>query len=92
MAYHPKSSKENEHNTYAIKNDNCEILLKQIEGKKALRIIYYAKPDQKLEQNDEIGFIRFGSRVDLFLPLDAKINVKLGEQVRSGQSIIAKLA
>ena len=92
VAYHPKSSKENEHNTYAIKNSKCEILLKQIAGKMARRILYYAKPDQTLNQNDEIGFIRFGSRGDLFLPLDAEINVKLGEQVRSGQTIIAKLA
>ena len=91
VAYHPKSSKENEHNTYAIKNNKHEIMLKQIAGKMARRILYYAKPGQKLRQNDEIGFIRFGSRVDLFLPLDAEISVKLGEEVRSGQSIIAKL-
>ena len=92
VAYHPKSSKENEHNTYAIKNNKCEIMLKQIAGKMARRILYYAKPGQKLKQNDEIGFIRFGSRVDLFLPLNAEICVNLGQQVRSGQSIIAKLA
>ena len=92
LAYHPKSSKENEHNTYAIKNNKTEIMLKQIAGKMARRILYYAKPGQQLNQHDEIGFIRFGSRVDLFLPLDAEIMVSLGDQVRSGQSIIAKLA
>ena len=92
VAYHPKSSSLNEHNSYAFKNDRAEIMIKQIAGKLARRIRFYVKKDQKVAQNEEIGFIRFGSRVDMFIPLNAKILVKHGQNVKGGVTPIAELA
>ncbi len=89
VAWHPKSSEENERSSIAIQTaDHGTILLRQIAGALARRIKYYIKENQQLEQGEEIGFIRFGSRVDLFLPLDTNITVKVGEKVYGNQSII----
>jgi len=92
IARHPKSSVLNERNTVVIKTDDgTEILVRQIAGAVARRIISYAKPDNKLSAGDEMGFIRFGSRVDVFLPTDSTILVKPGEVVRGLQTLLAEL-
>jgi len=92
VAWHPKASEENERTTIVIKNETVgEILYRQIAGALAKRIVNYAKPNKIAIQGDDAGFIKFGSRVDLFLPLDAKINVKLNDKVRGGEKIIATL-
>ncbi|TVR78057.1 MAG: phosphatidylserine decarboxylase family protein [Chitinophagaceae bacterium] len=91
VAWHPKSSEENERNTVVIKNDNNEILLRQIAGVLARRIVNYLKVEDKVTQGDEFGFIKFGSRVDVFLPLNANIEVDLNDKVKGGQTIIATL-
>ena len=92
VAYDPKSSTENEHTTTVIESpDKKEILLKQIAGKVARRIIYYAKKDIKINQGDELGFIKFGSRVDIILPLNAKILVNLEQKVEGNKTIIAEI-
>lgn len=91
VAWHPKSSTENERHTVVYRNGNREILIKQIAGALAKRIVNYLTAGQKVEQSHEMGFIKFGSRVDIFLPLDAKINVKLGEIARGGVTVVATL-
>lgn len=88
----PKSSTENERTTFVIEDSKKrEILVRQIAGIIARRIISYAKTGKQANQNDEVGFIRFGSRVDVFLPLDADVQVKLGDKTHGTQSVIAKL-
>lgn len=88
----PKSSTLNERTTVVIQDEKKrEILVRQIAGIIARRIICYSKVGNTVEQNSEMGFIRFGSRVDVFLPLDAKINVKLGDKTKGTQSIVATL-
>lgn len=89
VAWHPKSSTENERHSVVYKYNGKELLVKQIAGAVAKRIINYLKPGQKVEQGAEMGFIKFGSRVDLLLPLDAKIQVKIGEKPLSGITVIA---
>jgi phosphatidylserine decarboxylase len=92
VAWHPKSSTENERTTVAVKmSDGVEILFRQIAGALARRIKFYIQEGQTLEQGQEFGFIKFGSRVDIFLPLDAKITVKIGEITKGGRTIIAEL-
>ena len=91
VAWHPKSSTENERTTVVIDNGKSEILLRQIAGAVAKRIRWYISEGDKVEQGNEFGFIKFGSRVDLFLPLDADIQVELGQKVRGNKTIIAKL-
>lgn len=92
VAWHPKCSTENERNTVVIKDeDGDEILLRQIAGFLARRIVSYPKVGQELEQGNEFGFIKFGSRVDLFLPLDAKIEVTLNQKVKGNTTVIATL-
>lgn len=92
VAWHPKSSTENERTTVAVKMaDGVEILFRQIAGALARRIKCYVKKGQVLEQGDEFGFIKFGSRVDIFLPLNAKITVKIGDVTKGGKTIIAEL-
>ena len=79
VAWHPKSSTENERTTVVVKTNNgTEVLFRQIAGALARRIKCYVKEGQRLEQGDEFGFIKFGSRVDIFLPLSAKVAVKIG--------------
>lgn len=92
VAWHPKSSSENERTTIAVKmSDGVEILFRQIAGALARRIKWYVKEGSTLEQGQEFGFIKFGSRVDIFLPLNAKVTVKVGDITKGGRTIIAEL-
>ena len=92
VAWHPKSSLENERTTIAVRmEDGVEVVFRQIAGAMARRIKWYIQEGQPIEQGQEFGFIKFGSRVDVFLPLDAEITVKVGETVRAGRTIIAEL-
>jgi phosphatidylserine decarboxylase len=91
VAWHPKSSTENERTTIVIGNDNGDILMRQIAGALARRICYYVKEGETVKQNDEFGFIRFGSRVDLYLPLGTKVDVKIGDVVKGGVSVVAHI-
>ena len=92
VAWHPKSSEKNERTTIVIKNKTFgEILYRQIAGALARRIINYAKIGQEVIQGSDAGFIKFGSRVDLFLPIKTKINVKLNEHVKGGINSIAEI-
>jgi len=91
VAWHPKSSEENERTTVVVKNKAFgEILYRQVAGALAKRIVNYAKVNDKAVQGDDSGFIKFGSRVDLYLPLNTKLNIKLNEKVKGGVSVIAK--
>ncbi|HRG23352.1 MAG TPA: phosphatidylserine decarboxylase family protein [Chitinophagaceae bacterium] len=89
VAWHPKSSTENERHSVVYRKDGKEILVKQIAGALAKRIVNYLKAGQRVKQTDEMGFIKLGSRVDLLLPLDAKIHVKLGDKPQGGVTVIA---
>ena len=91
VAWHPKSSTENERHSVVYKTQGKEILVKQIAGALAKRIVNYLKPGQQVKQTEEMGFIKFGSRVDLLLPLDAKILVKLGDKPQGGVTVLATL-
>lgn len=92
MAINPKSSTENERTTIAIKHENGkEVLFRQIAGALARRIVYYVAEGDQVEQSKEFGFIKFGSRVDVFLPLDSEVAVKLGDKVKGGITKLAKL-
>jgi phosphatidylserine decarboxylase len=91
VAWNPKSSTENERHSVVIKKNNTEILVKQIAGALAKRIVNYLKPGQKVGQTVEMGFIKFGSRVDLLLPIGTKINVELNQAVQGGVTNIADL-
>jgi len=89
VAWHPKSSTENERHTIVYRKDGKEVLTKQIAGALAKRIVNYLQTGQKVKQADEMGFIKFGSRVDLLLPLDAKILVKIGDMPKGGITVVA---
>ena len=89
VAWHPKASTDNERSTVVVENDKITILFRQIAGAVARRIITYAKENENVNVADEFGFIKFGSRVDLFFPIGTKINTKLQQKVIGGQSIIA---
>jgi phosphatidylserine decarboxylase len=91
VAWHPKSSTENERHSVVIKKNNTEILVKQIAGALAKRIVNYLQVGQKVKQTDEMGFIKFGSRVDLLLPIGTTINVALNQVVQGGVTVIATL-
>ena len=91
LAWNPKSSQENERNSVVIKNKKVEILCRQIAGFLARRIVCYSKINTKTNAGEELGFIKFGSRVDLFLPIGTKINTKLNDKVTGGMSVIATL-
>ncbi len=91
VAWHPKSSEENERTTVVIKNEVFgNVLFRQIAGALAKRIVNYAEEGQTVEQTSDSGFIKFGSRVDIYLPLDAKVKVQLNQKVKGGISIIAE--
>ncbi len=91
VAWHPKASEENERTTVVVENETYgKVLYRQIAGALAKRIVNYAKENQTVLQGEDSGFIKFGSRVDLFLPLDTNIKVKLNQKVRGGESIIAE--
>ena len=90
VAWHPKSSIENEKTTVVVKNNTVgPILFRQIAGAVARRIVMYSKKGQNVTQGTEMGFIKFGSRIDIFLPINAKIKTKINEKVRGGETIIA---
>ena len=92
VAWHPKSSTENERTTIVYQiHKGVEILVRQIAGAAARRIKCYVQEDQSVIQGKEFGFIKFGSRVDLYLPLDADIKVEMGQITKGGQSVIAEL-
>ncbi|MBC8045292.1 MAG: phosphatidylserine decarboxylase family protein [Fimbriimonadaceae bacterium] len=93
VAWHPKSSTDNERTTFVIEDedDNMEILMRQIAGTVARRIKFYVEEGDEVEQGSEFGFIKFGSRVDLFLPLNAEVEVNLGDKVKGGQTVIARV-
>jgi phosphatidylserine decarboxylase len=92
VAWHPKSSEKNERTTVVVENSKFgEVLYRQIAGFLARRIVNYAKKDQNVSQGNDAGFIKFGSRVDLFLPLGTKLDIKLNQKVRGGETVIAKL-
>ena len=91
FAWHPKSSEKNERTTIVVENKKIgKILYRQIAGALARRIVNYAKTNETAIQGEDAGFIKFGSRIDLFLPINCKINVNLNEKVRGGESIIAE--
>ena len=90
FAWNPKASTKNERSTIVIENKKISVLCRQIAGALARRIITYSKLKENINSADEMGFIKFGSRVDLFLPIGTKIEVEIGNKVVGGQSIIAK--
>lgn len=89
VAWHPKSSTENERHSVVYRKNGKEILVKQIAGALAKRIVNYLQPGQQVQQTEEMGFIKLGSRVDLLLPVDAKIHVKIGDKPQGGVTVIA---
>jgi phosphatidylserine decarboxylase len=92
VAWHPKSSTENERTTVVTENSaGVQILFRQIAGALARRIVWYVKEGDVVHQGDQFGFIKFGSRVDLFLPLGTEINVSIGDVVKGGRTVLAQL-
>jgi phosphatidylserine decarboxylase len=92
VAWHPKASTDNERTTIVVENKTYgKVLYRQIAGALARRIVNYAEQGKTVEQGSDAGFIKFGSRVDLFLPLDTKIKVKLNQKVKGGECIIAEV-
>lgn len=91
VAWHPKASTENERTTIVVENKVVgEILYRQIAGALARRIVNYAKKDDKVVQGTDAGFIKFGSRVDIFIPLDMKVNVSMNQVAKGGETVIAE--
>ena len=91
LAFLPKASELNEHTSIGIKNEHGEILFKQLAGTFARRIVCYAEPGKGAVKGDQCGIIKFGSRIDMYLPLDADIKVKLGDCVKACETVIAEL-
>ena len=91
LAYLPKASELNEHTSVGIKSEYGEVFFKQLAGTFARRIVCYAEPGNQVKKADQCGIIKFGSRIDMFLPLDADIKVQLGDIVRGSESVIAEL-
>lgn len=89
VAWHPKSSELNERNTVVIRKKQYQVLLRQIAGKVARKIVCYARPGELLSRGEEFGFIKFGSRVDVFLPLECEALVRIGDVVQGGITDIA---
>jgi phosphatidylserine decarboxylase len=90
VAWHPKASTQNERTTIVIEKENKALLLRQIAGALAKRIIYYPHEGDMVKQSSQLGFIKFGSRVDLFLPVGTKINVKLNDKTKGGITVIGE--
>jgi phosphatidylserine decarboxylase len=90
VAWDPKSSTDNERHSVVYKINGTEILVKQIAGALARRIVNYLKPGMKVQQGDEMGFIKFGSRVDVLLPVGTKVNVQLNQMVQGGVTVLAE--
>jgi phosphatidylserine decarboxylase len=91
VAWHPKSSTDNESTSMVIENESFEVMVRQIAGKLARRIVYYVEEGDELQKGSEFGFIKFGSRIDLYLPLETEIHVNIGDKVRGGETIIGIL-
>lgn len=92
VAWHPKSSTDNERTTVVVKHSTgVEILFRQVAGAMARRICWYVSKNQKVVQGDEFGFIKFGSRVDMYIPLSAKINVEINDVTKGGHTVIAEI-
>ncbi|CAH0999421.1 Phosphatidylserine decarboxylase proenzyme [Neolewinella maritima] len=91
VAWHPKSSSENERTTVVIDTGETEILLRQIAGALAKRIKNYLEVGQQVVQGEDFGFIKFGSRVDLFLPIGTRLKVEIGQKVKGNKTVIAEL-
>jgi len=93
IAWYPKAAEENERTTIAVNSPKCKIVFRQIAGILARRIVCYAEKmiGEEVKQNQKLGFIKLGSRVDVFLPLDAKIEVSVGQKVKSTQTVLARL-
>jgi phosphatidylserine decarboxylase len=91
VAWDPKSSTENERHSVVLANANITILVKQIAGALARRIVNYSKVGEEVKQNDELGFIKFGSRVDLLLPTNIMTEVKIGDVVKGGVTVLARI-
>jgi len=91
VAWHPKSSTQNERHSVVIRNDNAVILVKQIAGAVAKRIVNYLQTGQWVRQGEEMGFIKFGSRVDVLLPVGTELNVSLHQKVRGGITVLATI-
>ncbi len=89
VAWHPKSSTENERTSIAMSNEKTQIMVRQIAGAVARRIVCYVDTGDSVQQQTEFGFIKFGSRVDVFVPLSAQINVKIGDKPKGGQTVLA---
>jgi phosphatidylserine decarboxylase len=90
VAWHPKSSTENERTSIVIKHTNGqEVLFRQVAGAVARRIVYYVKPGQQVSRNEQFGFIKFGSRVDLYFPLGTDIKAKIGDVTKGNETVIA---
>lgn len=93
VAWHPKASTENERTTIVVENpERGAVLIRQIAGALAKRIVWYLQAGEEVKQGQELGFIKFGSRVDVFIPLDAKVLVNIGQKTKGGQTIIAEFA
>lgn len=88
VAWHPKSSTDNERHSVVYRSGEREVLVKQIAGALAKRIVNYLKPGDLVDQGGEMGFIKFGSRVDLLLPLDTNVEVKLNQKVKGGVTVL----
>ena len=92
VAWHPKSSELNERSTVVLETcDGTEIMIRQIAGAVARRIVTYSKENQEVSQGGELGFIKFGSRVDIFLPVGTEIEIPILQQVKANKTIIAKI-
>ncbi|MCB0639407.1 MAG: phosphatidylserine decarboxylase family protein [Lewinella sp.] len=91
VAWHPKSSTENERSTLVYRGKKVELLVRQIAGAMARRIKTYARQGEQVEQGGELGFITFGSRVDVFLPPDAQLKVKIGDEVKANVNVLAEV-
>ena len=92
VAWHPKSSTENERTTLVVESSKGEVLFRQIAGAVARRIKYYVQPGDMVKSGEEVGFIKFGSRIDVFLPLDAKIHVRIDDKVKGRETLLATLS
>jgi phosphatidylserine decarboxylase len=90
VAWHPKSSTDNERHSVVYKAHGKEVLVKQIAGALAKRIVNYLKPGDQVTQGGEMGFIKFGSRVDLLLPIGTKIDVKINDKVKGGVTVLGR--
>ncbi len=90
VAWHPKASTENERTTMVIEKGSFSVLIRQIAGALAKRIVYYPHENDMVKQGSELGFIKFGSRMDLYLPLDARIKVNIGDKTVGGVTVIAE--